>query len=174
MKYPSFDQAIKRCLKELDKLEQYCDGEGIAMIFLGKSDMRSAFRNLGLKPKQFRYLLMKARSPIDGKWYLFVDKCLPFGASVSCAVFQSFSDSVAHIVKFRTGNSTVNYLDDYLFAAFLRNLCNMQIKEFLWICEEINFPVSIEKTEWASPKLTFLGLLIDAINKIIAMKRQKQ
>ena len=61
--------------------------EEFLVIFIGKSDMRSAFRNLGMKKSQFSLLVMKAKSPLDGKIYFFIDKCLPFGASISCAHF---------------------------------------------------------------------------------------
>ena len=64
---------------------------------------------------------MKARSPLDGEMYYFVDKCLPFRASISCAHFQNFSDAVAHLVRWRVGlnKEVVNYLDDFLFIAFI-------------------------------------------------------
>ena len=101
--------------------------------------MRSAFCNLGVKKGQWHYLIMKAKSPIDNQWYYFVDKCLPFGAAISCTLFQSFSDAIAHLVKFRTLQDLVNYLDDFLFVALLLSACNDQLKVFLDICSEINF-----------------------------------
>ena len=79
--------------------------------------MKSAFRNLGISKKDWKYLVMKAVSPIDGRTYYFVDKCLPFGASISCAHFQRFSNAVKHIVCYYTHKELVNYLDDFLFAA---------------------------------------------------------
>ena len=35
------------------------------------------------------------------------------------------------------------------------------------VCAEIGFPVSLEKTFWATTKLTFLGLLIDTLNQCV-------
>ena len=140
---------------------------------ISKSDMKSVFRNLGIKRKQWKYLVMKARSPIDGKVYYFVDKCLPFGASISCAHFQGFSDAVAHIVRFKTGQDLVNYLDDFLFAALLRYLCNQHMSTFLEVCNRINFPVVLEKTFWDSTKMVFLGFLIDTIAQMVAIPREK-
>ena len=78
VQYPGFDKAIQLCIKA---------GVGCKMA---KSDMTSAFRNLGIRIIDFKYLVMMAESPIDGKIYYFVDKCLPFGASISCAHFQNF------------------------------------------------------------------------------------
>ena len=91
---------------------------------------------------------MKAEHPVTKKIWFFVDKCLPFGSSISCAIFQDISDAKAWIVEFRTKKANVNYLDDYLFAAALKAACDWQINEFLKVCASINFPVAMEKTFW--------------------------
>ena len=64
-------------------------------------------------------------------------------------------------------------MDDYLFAAYMKFLCNSQVKEFLAICEDFCFPVSLEKTFWAANKLVFLGLLIDTINQCVCIPIEK-
>ena len=135
--------------------------------------MRLAFRNLGIRVSDWCLLVMKAVSPFDKKVYYFVDKCLPFGSSISCAHFQHFSNAVGHIVSFRTGKKLVNYLDDYLFVALLKLLCNTQVKTFLWVCNYIQFPVSMEKTFWGCTQLTFLGMLIDSVRQTVLIPRDK-
>lgn len=135
--------------------------------------MKSAFRNLGLRKSQWKYLVMKAESPFDGRTYFFVDKCLPFGAAISCALFQDFSDAIAHIVRVKSGKDNVNYLDDFLFIAILRALCDEQMRIFLRVCKEINFPISAEKTFWSSTQMVFLGFLIDSIRQIVMVPVEK-
>ena len=44
VKYPDFDEAIRRCMDELENYA-YMD---LQRIYLGKSDFTSAFRNLGM------------------------------------------------------------------------------------------------------------------------------
>ena len=105
--YPDFSTVVLCCMQE----GQNCS--------IGRSDNRSAFRNLGILPRHWWYLIMKAKSPIDHCWYFFVDKCHPFGASISCSHFQKVSDAVAFLVQHSTNKPLVNYLDDYLFAALL-------------------------------------------------------
>ena len=161
VEYPDFALAIRRCLEEGD----FC--------YVGKSDMKSAFRNLGILPRQYCLLVMKCQSPIDGKTYWFTDKCLPFGGGISCSHFQRFSTAIAHLVTYRTGKIVINYLDDYLFIAYMKSACNEQIAVFLAICKSINFPVAMEKTVWAQQLLTFLGLLIDTINQSIGIPIEK-
>ena len=87
-----------------------------------------------------------AQDPADGKWKFFVDKCLPFGASISCLHYQRFLNSLKHIVEIRIRRrSLTNYLDDFLFVAITKMLCDHMIQEFLDFCKEINIPVALEK-----------------------------
>ena len=118
-------------------------------------------------------LVMKAKSPIDGKVYFFVDKCMPFGAAISCKIFQEFSDALSHIVQFRSGKENINYLDDFLFIAVMKIWCNQQLQTFIQICEIIQFPVALEKTEWASSFLQFLGLNLDGKHHLIRIPFEK-
>ena len=56
VKYPEFDKAIKICMDEIRQAElsevvhkdESKEGNTVIIIFIGKSDMRSAFRNLGM------------------------------------------------------------------------------------------------------------------------------
>ena len=161
VKYPDFMEAVAMCFQEGKAC--YC----------AKSDMSMAFRNVPMNKDSWCFLVLKATNPKDGKTYYFVDKCLPFGASISCAIFQAFSDSVAFLVHHRTHKPLVNYLDDFFFAALQKILCDGQVRVFLDICETIVFPVSLEKTFWGTQLLTFLGLLIDTINQRIGIPMDK-
>ena len=154
--YPDFSEAIKLCLAQ--------GGERYRPVYISRSDVSAAFRNLGIKKKEWKYLIMKAKSPLDGKWYFFVEKCLSFGASISCRNFQEFSNAIAHIVRYKTKQDLVNYLDDYLFCHLLEAMCNGQMEKFLEICIKIGLPIAPKKTIPAATLMTFLGFLIDTIN----------
>ena len=138
VKYPSFDEAVKLCLQEMVGCK------------LGKSDMSSVFRHVPMAKDQWWLLVMKEEHPRMKEIKFFVDKCLPFGSSISCAIFQAISDAIAWVVAFKTRKPNVNYLDDYLLAAALKAACDRQIKIFLEICEQIRFPVAMEKTYWGN------------------------
>ena len=161
VEYCSFSQAIELCIKE---------GKG---CFAGKSDLTSAFRHLGIAKRFWKFLVMKAYHPVTGKQYFLVDKCLPFGSSISCSTFQKFSDALAHIVRTKTGKDNINYLDDFFFVALLKALCDGQISTFLDICKAINFPVSLEKTFWGGTRIQFLGLIIDIVRQAIFIPKDK-
>ena len=161
VKYSDFDEAVYRCIQE---------GQG---CMIAKSDMSMAFRNVPMSKQAWKFLVLKAEHPVTKKMYFFVDKCLPFGSSISCAHFQDFSDAVAHIVEYKTQKKTINYLDDFFFAALLALWCNWQVNCFLEVCKRIRFPVSLEKTFWSTTKLVFLGLMIDTIQQLVCIPREK-
>ena len=140
---------------------------------IGKTDISMAFRNVPLKKKEWAILVLKAEHPVTRKTYFFCDKCLPFGSSISCAHFQRISDAIAYLVYVRTMKTNVNYLGDFLFAALMKAVCDGQLRTFLWICDQINFPVSLEKTFWGSTCLTFLGLLLDTVHQAVCILQEK-
>ena len=47
-----------------------------------------------MSKSSWKWLVMMAENPETGKIQFFIDKCLPFGASISCAIFQDFSDGL--------------------------------------------------------------------------------
>ena len=139
VQYPMFEDAIKLCLQA---------GAGCTVR---KSDFSTAFRQAPMSRDSWKFLIMKAVCPLDRKTYFFIDKCMPFGASISCAHFQKICDAIAHIWRFKTKKDTVNYLDDFFFAALMKFLCDEQMRIFMQICSEISFPVSIEKHSGVLP-----------------------
>ena len=145
------------------------------IIYIDKTDIKSAFHLLPLKKSSYNWVVMKAVNPMTGKTQYFVDKCLPFGASISCAHFQRFSNALKHLVQFRTVMNTVNnYLDDFLFTAATLLLCNYFISEFLQLCLELGIPIVKDKTVWATLRLVFLGILLDCTNMTLVIPEEKR
>ena len=172
--YNDLDAAVMSCLRVSKELEEIFGAN--APIFLAKSDLLSAFRMLPIKVQHWRWLVMKAYHPVTGRLQYFVDKCLPFGASISCAHFQRFSNALCHIVQAVTGRrfSITNYLDDFLFVDISEERCNGLVSSFLEICKKIQLPVSEEKTEWASTKITFLGILLSGDTLTLGIPTEKR
>ena len=119
---------------------------------------------------------MKVQNPVTNEWVFFVDKCLPFGASISCAIFQRISDALAFLAerKMKVPRSITNYLDDFLFVALTLLKCNWMIQSFLRLCEQLGIPISAEKTEWGSLYTIFLGILLDGKNLTLAIPLDKR
>ena len=140
MKYNDLDTAVNYCLKVADQ---------VGHVFLSKSDLMSAFRMIPITKTDWCWLILKAEDPRDGVIKYFVDKCLPFGASISCSHFQRFSNALKFLVEYITGKKfhLVNYLDDFLFIDITTRACNQLVRNFLELCNEINLPVALDKTE---------------------------
>ena len=119
--YPDFGEAVQLCIKAGKSCK------------IARSNMSAAFRQLGIKPNHWPWLILKCESPFDGQVYYFLDKALPFRSSISCAHFQEFSSAIAWIVTFRTGQDNINYLDNYLFVSLLTLFCNGQVEQFLMV-----------------------------------------
>ena len=116
VKYRDLDYAVRQCLDLLSKTNS-----GNQEIWFGVSDLKSTFRVIALLKKCWMLLVMKVKDPNSGEWCYFVDKCLPFGASISCALFQRFSNALVHIAEFlligKPLHAITNYLDDFLKIA---------------------------------------------------------
>ena len=123
---------------------------------------------------------MKAQNPEDetGTWWYFIDKCLLFGASISCAIFQRFSNSLKFLVEAKAGvvDSVTNYLDDFLFLALTVLACNNLVNTFLFICSDVRVPIVMEKTEWACECIVFLGILLNGklMKLMIPMEKREK
>ena len=146
-----------------------------AQIFLAKVDLMSAFRGLPIFPGHWKLLILKAEDPESGKVKYFVDKCLPFGASISYLHFQRFSNTLKYILEVITGqyHSVTNYLDDFLFIQQRKVDCDRMVRAFLKICEKIKFPVAADKTVWGSKRIVFLGILIDGVSFRLCIPEDK-
>ena len=91
VRYNDLDSAIENCLQVS---QEAWVTNGTRVIYLGKTDLSSAFRVLPMKKYFFCWLIFKAEDPADGKIKYFVDKCLPFGASISCTHYQHFLNAL--------------------------------------------------------------------------------
>ena len=124
---------------------------------------------------------MKAQHPVTGVTYYFIDKCLPFGHCISCAMFQAFSDALAYMVTYLLKvrkqilfTPLTNYLDDFLFAALTKRIRDMMLQTFMEMCGHLGFPISAEKTKWGSTIVVFLGILLDGEFFILAVPEEKR
>ena len=167
VKYKDIDYAMGLCLKFLKKFD---------VIFYAKTDLKNAFHLVPCKRENYRWLVLQACHPITGKMMYFLDKNLPFGSSQSCALFQEFSDCLCFLFEKMTGihYQACNYLDDYMFFAETEDKCNKMVSKFLSLCDQLGCPYSMEKTEWASNCMVFLGILLDGINMVLGIPEEKR
>lgn len=77
-------------------------------------------------------------------------------------------------MRFKTQQDLDWYLDDYFFVALLARNCDWQVTVFLNICQEIGFPVSRDKTEWATQEIIFLGLVLNTLLQVVSVSEPKR
>ena len=100
---------------------------------------------------------------------------LAIWSSISCSHYQHFSNALKHICSYRTKQDSItNYLDDFLFLAYLRSLCNDMIDDFLALCSDLGVPISLEKTERVTTIIVFLGILLNRKCLYLSLPVEKQ
>ena len=184
VKYNDLDYAVRAYLKVRSQaMQQHKDEDDqVVVVYAGKSDVKSAFRLAPLKSQCWPWLIMSAEDPKTGKLKFFVDKCLPFGASISCAIFQEISNALKHLIECRTSNhinqstrdTITNYLDDFLFLAVTIGRCNQIMEHFFVLCEEVGIPISFDKTEKAQICIVFLGIMLDGKQMLMRLPLEKR
>ena len=161
VKYNDLDTAIQNSF--------HWGGQSQKVVY-GKTDVQLAFCLAPLKKSCWRLLVMMAPHPITGKMLFFIDKCLPFRASISCAIFQEISDMLKHITEFKT--TIYCAIMNYFMAVMIRK-CNHLMKEFLEICLVVRIPILSEKTVWATDLITFLGFLLNGSRFELSVPEEK-
>ena len=172
VRYNDLDHAVKNALFFIN---QFKDSQVFQTLYFGISDLKSAFRQVPLSSQMWPLLILKAVNPSTGTTQYFVDKCLPFGASISCSHFQRLSNAIRHIVVVleKAYHSITNYLDDYLFLHYLKKRCEEIMNTFFQICNKIGIPIALEKTELPRPQMTFLGMLLNGITYTMMIPESK-
>ena len=152
--------SVSDAVKAIHKAGQKC--------YLAKTDIKSAFRVIPINPKDYHLLGFKW-----GGLYYF-DKCLPMGASSSCAIFERFSSALHWIVSQRLkGITIVHVLDDFLFVGPSLESCKFALELFLKIAEDIGVPIAGEKTMGPSNILPFLGIQLDTVAMMASLPVEK-
>ena len=66
------------------------------------------------------------------------------------------------------------YLDDFLFVAYARSICNQMIQGFFDICVTEGVPITQEKTEWSNSIMVFLAILLKGIEMTLGIPEEKR
>ncbi|XP_078500441.1 uncharacterized protein LOC144755420 [Lissotriton helveticus] len=122
---------------------------------MAKCDIKSAFRLLPVHPEDWSLLGIH----FHGKWY--VDKALPLGCSISCALLALFySGFYVH----QSGHELVtHYLDDFFFVGPQgSSQCQAALDKFKELMEYLGVPLAPEKTMGPCATMSFLGIELDS------------
>lgn len=136
---------------------------------MAKIDIKSAFRLLPVNPADFDLLGIEFADQI------FIDKCLPFGCSISCKLFETLATFLQFMVEYRSGLHTIDhYLDDYFFVSPKESDdCICLMNTFKNLCQELAIPIAESKTMGPTNVLVFLGLIIDTTLMMVRIPEEK-
>ena len=99
----------------------------------------------------------------------YIDTCLPFGLISAPFLFNQFlqhNHGVRHLL---------HYLDDFFTAGSPGSMeCSDNLQAMLSLCDNINAPVKTSKIEGSSPRLTFLGIIIDTDNMTAGISPERK
>ena len=157
VRYSSIDDAVK-LVKRIGRNGQ-----------LAKADVKSAFRLIRVFPGDFDQLGFM----FENKYYF--DKCLPMGASISCAIFEKFSSALHWLTEKCSGNRNIqHYLDDFLFGGEANTLqCQKTLSSFREVCNLWGVPLAEDKTVEPTEVLTFLGIEFDTQKMELRLPSEK-
>lgn len=137
--------------------------------FLAKADLTDAYRLAPIVKKDWQFLGMRVGEDI------YIDRCLPMGASSSCQTFQRISDAITWMAMTScpVQCTIFNYLDDFLFVAKDQLICGQALEHFEKLCNDLGIPLSHHKTVRPTDRIIFLGLGIDTKDRVLFIPDKK-
>ena len=125
--------------------------------FLTKTDVKSPFRIVPVHPNDYELLCFSW----DGQFYY--DKCLTFGASSSCRIFEHISSALEWIAIIKLGcKAMVHVLGAFLFFDQTYEDCMQILRLFLQMRSAIGIPITEEKAYLPLTTMTFVGFSFDS------------
>lgn len=154
--YTSVDDVVRRVL-EL--------GEG---AMLAKADVKAAYRNVPVHPKD-RWLL-------GMKWerVTFVDGTLPFGLRSAPLLFTALGDALEWVASRGGAKWIRHHIDDFIMVGKKgTDECAEAMRALKETCHKLGMPLDDNKEEGPSEVLTFLGIEIDSVRMEVRLPQEK-
>ena len=126
--------------------------------FMGKTDIKSAFRIIPIHPQDYSLLGIKWAD----KYYF--DRCLPMSCSSSCAIFETFSTTLEWLsLQNLRASAVLHILDDFFIRGPFRREMRSRFGEFSPPVRYLGVPIAHEKTVEPWTILEFAGITLDSI-----------
>ena len=154
-------QTLDESLEILASLDRYC--------LIAKADIESAYRIIPIHPDSVHLLGFTW----EGQYYY--DRCLPFGLSASCRIFESFSTAIHWILKhhFQVLDMT-HILDDFMFfGPGGSKICSSSLLAFLTLATEAGIPIKFSKTCPPATTSVLYGIEVDSVAMEARLPRDK-
>ena len=135
---------------------------------LAKVDIKQAYRNVSVHPDDRHLLCMR------WKQELLIDKVLPFGLRSAPIIFSAIADALQWVIQQKGMNHLFHYLDDFITIGPPQSqTCHHNLGVITSTCQQLGVPIEPDKTERPATGITFLGLEIDSVARIIRLPDDK-
>lgn len=139
-----------------------------AKCFMGKLDVKHAFRLCPVRPEDFPLLGFSWQ----GQYYF--ELRLPFGSRSSPFIFNSLAAAVCFIFVVVFGvHHVIHYLDDYFVANSDQPSCSRDMDTIIHVFATLGIPVALDKLIGPLKCITYLGIEIDAMAGIVRLPESK-
>jgi hypothetical protein len=140
--------------------------------FLAKLDLSEAYRSIPVHSSCFKYTGLSWQFADSGERTFMFDSRLPFGASLSCKIFQTMTDSIVRMLKKR-GINSIGYIDDFLLVCDSFDECKQALDVAISLVQSLGLTVNFDKVEGPVQQITFLGIHVDCVNRTLALPAKK-
>jgi hypothetical protein len=140
--------------------------------FLAKLDLAAAYRSIPISEDCYELTGMQWKFQGHNSPTNLFDCRLPFGAAMSCNVFQRITDSISRIME-RKGFTIIPYLDDMLCIGESELSCRLCLDTLIDLVESLGLRVNWKKVSGPARKLVFLGINVDCENRTLSLSSEK-
>lgn len=141
--------------------------------FMGKVDLKSAYRSVRTHPSNWQACGLKWRFPGDRHFTYMYDTALPFGSRHAPGIFHRLTQAVRRMMARLGFTGVVVYLDDFLLIEKSPERCRLAMNTLLSLLRYLGFSIAWHKVEGPTQKITFLGVMIDSVQGCLELPPQK-
>ncbi len=158
----SVNDGISITSVQMSSLDHICDmvrtaGAG---CFIWKMDVKSAFKQIGVRPVDWPYLGLS----FEGRWLWEI--VLPFGLGSSCLIFEAYASAANHIVRasLPAGAYVEHYIDDFIGVALSHDVAHQsRVITHDIVNHKLGLPLDPDKTKIEAQEQEVLGYKLNTV-----------
>ncbi len=133
---------------------------------LAKTDIEHAYKLIPIHLQDIPALGLRWYA--DWLW----DCTLPMGSRSGFAIFESFSEAIQFLSEAQGCGNMSHVFDDFLMVSTNKQISDVRLSSFLYLCHLLGIPVLVKKTE-SGTCLVFPGITLDTIRMEVKLLQDK-